>query len=109
EVWKEPVRTVARRYGVSDVALRKICIKLNVPLPGRGHWARIQVGEVAHRPRLAPLDDGAPSEIVTRKRTRQVSWPIRPGTGSSEPPVTVPAELRNPHKLVSEASRLLRG
>ncbi len=38
EVWKEPVRTVAQRYGVSDVALRRICLRLRVPLPGRGHW-----------------------------------------------------------------------
>ena len=25
EVWAEAVRTVAKRYGVSDVALRKTC------------------------------------------------------------------------------------
>ena len=25
EVWNEPVSTVAKRYGVSDVAIRKIC------------------------------------------------------------------------------------
>ena len=39
EVWARPVRTVARGYGVSDVALAKICKRLQVPLPGRGYWA----------------------------------------------------------------------
>ena len=42
EVWAEPVQTVARRYGVSDVALRKTCEKLAVPLPARGDWARVE-------------------------------------------------------------------
>jgi len=32
EVWAEPVTTVAKRYGISDVALRKICRRLAVPL-----------------------------------------------------------------------------
>ena len=45
EVWAEPVSTVAKRYGVSDVALRKTCQKLAVPLPARGHWARVSLAE----------------------------------------------------------------
>lgn len=36
---------VAERYKVSSVALKKICKKLNIPVPGRGHWARINAGE----------------------------------------------------------------
>lgn len=44
EVWKEPVSIVAKRYGVTDVALAKNCRKLNVPLPPRGYWAKIQAG-----------------------------------------------------------------
>src|SRR5471032_2560736 len=32
EIWEEPVTTVAKRNGVSDVALRKICKQLAVPL-----------------------------------------------------------------------------
>ena len=39
-VWQAPLRTVAREYGVSDVALAKTCRKLNVPVPGRGYWAK---------------------------------------------------------------------
>ena len=44
EVWKEPVLVVANRYGVSGVALAKTCRKLAVPLPPRGHWARVRAG-----------------------------------------------------------------
>src|SRR5436309_9361696 len=83
EVWKEPVRTVAQRYGVSDVALRKISVKLRVPLPGRGHWARILAGQDAHPPRLAPLPDGAPDEFVSQRRTHRHPWQTRPDAGVS--------------------------
>ncbi|NLT70206.1 MAG: hypothetical protein GXX91_05875, partial [Verrucomicrobiaceae bacterium] len=31
EVWKTPGRQLAERCGVSDVALAKICRKMNVP------------------------------------------------------------------------------
>jgi hypothetical protein len=33
EVWAAPATKVAKTYGVSDVAPRKICKKLTVPLP----------------------------------------------------------------------------
>jgi hypothetical protein len=33
-VWSEP-----------DVALAKICRKLDIPYPGRGYWRRIQTGK----------------------------------------------------------------
>jgi hypothetical protein len=56
QVWKEPVRTVAKRYGVSDVALGKICRKLSVPLPGLGYWTRIRLGQTVPRPPLPQMD-----------------------------------------------------
>lgn len=40
KVWKLPMRTLAREYGVSDVALAKTCRRLKVPVPGRGYWAK---------------------------------------------------------------------
>ncbi|OLN26103.1 hypothetical protein [Desulfosporosinus metallidurans] len=45
EVWAKPVVQVAVQYGVSDVAIHKICKSLNVPVPPRGYWARLRAGE----------------------------------------------------------------
>ncbi len=39
-VWSTPMVNASRRYGLSDNGLRKICRKLQVPTPPRGHWAR---------------------------------------------------------------------
>ncbi|WP_430226945.1 hypothetical protein [Paraburkholderia tropica] len=54
EVWTEPVSTVAKRYQISDVALRKICISLGVPLPVAGHWAKVAAGKTVKKPPLPP-------------------------------------------------------
>ena len=43
EIWSEPIQHVAKRYRISDVALAKVCRKLNIPRPGRGYWAIIDL------------------------------------------------------------------
>jgi ankyrin repeat protein len=56
EVWSEPTQKVALKYGISDVALSKVCKQLQVPKPPRGYWAKKDAGRpVQRRPRLAPL------------------------------------------------------
>ncbi len=57
EVWEKPLIKVAESYGVSAVALGKTCRKLRVPVPGRGHWAKLAYGkEGAKKPPLPKLD-----------------------------------------------------
>lgn len=36
-VWSEPISKIAKRYNISDVGLRKICIRKNIPIPERGY------------------------------------------------------------------------
>ena len=40
EVWTTPIHQLAKKYGLSDVGLAKICKRYNIPLPSRGYWAR---------------------------------------------------------------------
>jgi hypothetical protein len=57
KVWEQPMLKVAVEYGVSSVALGKACRKLSVPVPGRGHWAKLAHGKVgAKQPPLPKLD-----------------------------------------------------
>ena len=39
-VWQKPLIHAATDIGVSDVALRKHCVKLGIELPPRGHWIK---------------------------------------------------------------------
>jgi hypothetical protein len=57
KVWEQALVKVAEGYGVSAVALGKTCHKLSVPVPGRGHWAKLAHGkEGTNKPPLPKLD-----------------------------------------------------
>ncbi len=56
QVWQEPVSKLARAYGISDVALAKVCRRLKVPLPGRGYWAKPEYRR-PKRPSLLSMPD----------------------------------------------------
>jgi hypothetical protein len=58
-VWSKPMTHLAKELGLSDVGLRKICVKFGIPLPPRGYWARLQVGKQDPRPEL-PFENNNP-------------------------------------------------
>jgi hypothetical protein len=70
EVWKEPVLVVAKRYGVSEVALSKACRKLAVPLPPRGYWVKVRAGRKAAPRSLLPPYESVSGIKTTRRVTR---------------------------------------
>jgi len=39
-VWEKPLMHLAKDIGVSDVALKKHCVKAGIELPERGYWVR---------------------------------------------------------------------
>ena len=65
EVCVEAVDRVAKRYGVSGVALAKTCRNLKVPLPGRGYWAKHKVGKA---PKRLPLPSMKEPPRICRQR-----------------------------------------
>jgi hypothetical protein len=55
-MWK-----LAPEYGVSDVALARTCRKLQIPMPGRGYWAKLAAGKrVRSRPPLPQIPNVGP-------------------------------------------------
>lgn len=55
EVWKLPVTEVAKRYGVSDVSIHKVCKSLNIPTPPAGYWAKRKAGKPVPSPTPLPV------------------------------------------------------
>ena len=39
-VWQLPLTQIAKQFGISDVAIRKKCVKQGIELPPRGYWQR---------------------------------------------------------------------
>lgn len=115
QVWDEPVTHVAKRIGISDVALAKICRSMGIPLPGRGYWARKAAGHAPPRPQLkAPQPrmpasyvrhrfEGDPAtaagdEIRAEVARQAVAVPTRP----------VPDALDDPHPQVARSLPILQ-
>jgi hypothetical protein len=72
DAWTRPLSKIAPEFGVSDVGLRKICSRNNIPTPGRGYWAQVAAGRVFPRPSLA-----SGRELITIVPTRPTSEPVR--------------------------------
>lgn len=76
EVWQSPVSKVAEKYGISDVAIAKVCRKLKIPVPGRGYWARKSAGYSVKKRPLLPFKN-API-LFHAERTRPPRLPNDP-------------------------------
>ena len=113
QVWTEPVRSVAKRYGISDVALAKHCKKLSVPVPGRGYWAEREAGKSPVRPALPKLAEGTRTEVRV-ERHRPDAGPLvnaeviaRIDQEKASAPIVVTSVLDDLHPLVAHAAKLL--
>lgn len=73
-VWAVPISKLCQEYGLSDNGLRKLCLRLKVPVPERGYWAKKAVGKARVRPQLPVLAGMPESEEVTMA-TRDESTP----------------------------------
>lgn len=114
EVWTEPVSRVAPRYGISDVALGKVCRKYRIPLPPRGYWAKINAGK---SPRKLPLPTAREFENHSLPLSRSPTYdPNNPDTSRKKAItaqeriglIAVPEELESPHRLIQAASKRLK-
>jgi hypothetical protein len=114
-VWSEPMMRLARRYGISDVGLAKICRKCDIPRPPRGYWAKKQVGKAPRQNRLPhpeeelkiELRDPADCRIVSPELQNEVVQKISEEK-QSELKIEVADHLRGSHSLVSQANQELQ-
>src|ERR1700737_3808082 len=112
-VWSEPMRTVAKRFGVSDVALAKRCRRMAIPLPGRGYWAKKAAGKKVRPISLPKAISGQTIESFEINLRRTVSvepssaelnvgpvWDQKRFEASPENQIVVPTTLEKPRKEI---------
>lgn len=56
EIWEEPMSIVCKRYSLSDNGLRKICIKLEIPIPDKSYWGKKRAGKTPTKRKLPEYD-----------------------------------------------------
>lgn len=111
-VWSEPMSKLSRLFSISDRGLAKACAKVNVPVPGRGYWARLHAGQKEKRVPLPARKPSEPNKVTINPpeppQVRQEP-PPSPATVQAkldeerrpEKRVTVPITLSNPHRIVA--------
>lgn len=93
-VWSEPMRTIAARFGVSDVALKKACQRASVPTPDRGYWAKREAGRPVPKVDLPPRSPGH-RNVVQFKQASQwyPTWTREELAGPVPPPPVFPEPM----------------
>jgi hypothetical protein len=114
-VWSAPTTKLAKEFGISDVALGKICKKLNIPKPYPGYWQQLAVGRRVHKEKLPPIKQGVPE--VTYIYPHQPVTPFQPENPEvlaqiereSQPAnrITVAETLHSAHPLVRYTRQVL--
>jgi len=110
-VWKKPMLTLGKELGVSGNAIAKVCKKLNVPVPGRGHWMKLAHGKRTQRLPLPSRTADVPETATIDPRRNQVFPKISlissiDGSVVAEP-IKIPSDLRGCHPLISTTRRAL--
>jgi hypothetical protein len=62
-VWARPLTKIAADFGISAVALHKICDKHRVPLPGRGYWAKLAAGQKVPQALYREISDAQLNDV----------------------------------------------
>lgn len=52
QIWSTPMSTLSKIYQISDSGLRKIAIRMHIPIPLAGHWQKIGAGKKVTIPKL---------------------------------------------------------
>ncbi len=108
QVWAQPMTKVAKEYGISNVALAKICKKLNVPCPWRGYWRRKETGKSV-KPLPLPQNSDPTKQVATIHRTIRPDAVVQMSEDTvqridteqtAEQKIEVPDRLTSPHHLL---------
>ena len=115
QVWSEPMRRLAARYGLSDVGLAKICRKYDIPRPPRGYWAMKEHGKAPSQTPLPRPTDTAAITLRDPETCRLSSLDLQEtvekkaaAEETCEARIEVAESLHGSHALVRQANQELQ-
>ena len=109
QVWETPITQLAIAYGISGRGLAKICDRLKVPYPPRGHWAKKSAGKRVTTAQLPAADHSIPASVTISPTGGPTSPPSLPPAIQQKlseayaktTTVLVPERLVKPHPIVA--------
>ena len=116
-VWSEPVSKLARGYGLSDRGLGKICMRLEIPVPGRGYWQMKKKGLKMPVPPLRPTKKINATGTYIHGKSKphgdgeedHETCDLITAEKMPENKIKVPLSLDSPHDLIVMTQRSLIG
>ena len=113
-VWTTPMSRLAAEYAISDVGLKKLCARHNIPTPPRGYWAQRNAGQAPARRKLPASKDQSPIQLrvaTTDEHVAVVQDALALAIAEAKRPenrISVADRLRSPSELVHQAKELLK-
>jgi len=116
-VWQTPMLSLAKKYQISDVGLRKVCVRMDIPVPPVGYWQKLKFGK---RVRTVPLPSKYTGESEYTIQIRKEGDEFLHGIPSPlsikkreiedflKEALSVPVKLTKPDKLILEAREFLK-
>jgi hypothetical protein len=113
QVWSVPMARLAKKYGLSDSGLAKICRKHNIPRPPRGYWAKTAAGQ---KLKHTPLPAGDPGIVIEITPYMHQAQELTAQTADSgifsglrvESTIIVSKKLGKAHPLVKQSTEILK-
>lgn len=108
QVWQTPMSRLATQYGITGNGLAKICDKLKIPYPPRGHWAKKAAGKKVVTLRLTEVEAATPKSVTITPTppTAKIGLPIAVQermnsaiSGAAE--IVVHEKLTQPHRIIA--------
>lgn len=101
--WQTPMIHLAQRFGISDVGLKKICKRLDVPTPPLGWWAKKAAGKEVKMSPLPEWRPGLPKQAIIAPTPDQEAG-LRDAVRVQAQrigEITIPERLARPHSLIA--------
>lgn len=94
-LWAKPTTEIAKELGVSDVWVRKVCKRANIPKPALGYWQKIAAGKVMKKiplPPPLPLQAANMFVLGAGRHSHDINASVWPAPKSDEEPLPPPPE-----------------
>ena len=104
-VWTTPMHKLAAEFGLSDVGLAKLCRRHEIPVPGRGYWARLQFGQSPKRVALLEPTKPALDAIQIIPHRKRLVETYKPREEQRIPTIEVAGDGVITHRLALRIER----
>ena len=101
-IWSKPMRDAAAEVGISDIGLKKVCIRHRVPVPPRDYWNKVHARQSPRKALFRDIDDAALDHVAIAGAYYKVPQEVRQALVAAKA-----RDKNSDRKIIVEASAQL--